>query len=154
MAKASDNIFARLILAMRTTNTTTPSDSSWHLFAKANGVFAIASNGVAVGPFAAASSGSVTLITDTLLGSDTANFDFTSETVPGTSDKHAPVQIIAWAIDPRRTIESSPTSSPLRFTVEVSGANSTVSGTRCSRGQGRHRSQKTWRDVTYGRAVA
>lgn len=82
MAKASDNIFARLILAMRTTNTTTPSDSSWHLFAKANGVFAIASNGVAVGPFAAASSGSVTLITDTLLGSDTANFDFTS--IPGT----------------------------------------------------------------------
>lgn len=77
--KASDNVFARLILAMRTSNLSAPSDSSWQLFAKADGVYARSSNTV-VGPLAAggAGSGSITAsgytqTTARLLGRTTAS---------------------------------------------------------------------------------
>ena len=58
MAKASDNVFPKIIEAMQTTNPAAPSDSTWKIFAKADGIYARSSNAT-VGPFAT-SSGSLT----------------------------------------------------------------------------------------------
>ena len=65
MAKASDNIFPKLIESMQTADPAAPSDSSWKLYAKAPGIYARSSNSV-VGPFGAASLTS----TQVFLGSD------------------------------------------------------------------------------------
>lgn len=52
MAKASDNVFPKVILGMQTSNPSAPTDSSWKTFSKADGVYARSSNTV-VGPFGA-----------------------------------------------------------------------------------------------------
>ncbi len=50
MAKASDNIFPKIIEAMQTTDPAAPSDSTWKLYAKAPGIYARSSNTI-IGPF-------------------------------------------------------------------------------------------------------
>lgn len=50
MTKASDNVFPKIIESMNTSDPAAPSDSSWKVYAKANGIFARSSNSV-VGPF-------------------------------------------------------------------------------------------------------
>lgn len=50
MAKASDNIFPKVIESMQTTDPAAPSDASWKIYAKAGGIYARSSNAV-VGPF-------------------------------------------------------------------------------------------------------
>lgn len=52
MAKASDNVFPRVILGLQTTDQAAPSDSSWRTYAKADGIYARSSNST-VGPFGA-----------------------------------------------------------------------------------------------------
>lgn len=53
MAKASDNIFPKVIEAMQTTDPAAPADASWKIYAKAPGIYARSSNAI-VGPFGAA----------------------------------------------------------------------------------------------------
>lgn len=56
MAKASDNVFPRVIYGLNSADQAAPSDSSWRLYAKANGIFARSSNSI-VGPFATSAGG-------------------------------------------------------------------------------------------------
>lgn len=58
MTKASDNIFPKVIESMNTSDPAAPTDSSWKVYAKANGIFARSSNSV-VGPFVGSTSGAV-----------------------------------------------------------------------------------------------
>lgn len=57
MAKASDNVFPKLITGVQTTDISAPTDGSWKLYSKPGGIYARSSNSV-VGPFAAASAAS------------------------------------------------------------------------------------------------
>lgn len=50
MARASDNVFPKVIHAMQTADQSAPSDASWKVYAKAGGIYARSSNSV-VGPF-------------------------------------------------------------------------------------------------------
>jgi hypothetical protein len=50
MAKASDNVFPKVIHGLNTSDPTAPSDSSWKVYAKPGGIYARSSNSV-VGPF-------------------------------------------------------------------------------------------------------
>lgn len=59
MAKASDNIFPKIIESMQTANPAAPSDSSWKIFAKADGIYARSSNAVA-GPFGSGAGATIT----------------------------------------------------------------------------------------------
>jgi hypothetical protein len=64
MTKGSDNLFPKVLLDMQTSDPAAPSDRSWKLYTKANGVFARSSNSV-VGPFVSAS-GVGSVATDTI----------------------------------------------------------------------------------------
>lgn len=57
MAKASDNLFPKVLLDTQASNPSAPSGGTWKVYAKANGVFAVGSNGTAVGPFGAGGGG-------------------------------------------------------------------------------------------------
>lgn len=57
MAKASDNVFPRVIYGMNTADQAAPADSSWRVYAKTNGIFARSSNAI-VGPFGTGGGGS------------------------------------------------------------------------------------------------
>lgn len=70
MAKASDNVFPRVIYGMNTADQAAPADSSWRVYSKANGIFARSSNAV-VGPFGATGSVSLTTVDATLSGTVT-----------------------------------------------------------------------------------
>lgn len=50
MAKASDNVFPKVLLGMQTSAPSAPADASWKMYSKANGIFARSSN-AEVGPF-------------------------------------------------------------------------------------------------------
>lgn len=70
MTKASDNVFPRVIAGMQTSDQSAPSDSSWRIYAKANGIFARSSNGI-VGPFAGSGlSNPMTTTGDVIYSSD------------------------------------------------------------------------------------
>ncbi len=74
---ASDNVFPKIIESMNTSDPAAPSDSSWKVYAKANGIFARSSNSV-VGPFGTGASGAITgtaltMSTARLLGRTTAS---------------------------------------------------------------------------------
>lgn len=62
MAKASDNVFPKVILGPLGTPSA-PSDASWKLFPRADGIYAISSN-TTVGPFGASGSGIASTIVD------------------------------------------------------------------------------------------
>lgn len=62
MAKVDDNVFPKIIADMQTSDPAAPTDRSWKLYSKANGIFARSSNSV-VGPFAG---GSGSVATDTI----------------------------------------------------------------------------------------
>jgi hypothetical protein len=53
MAKASDNVFPKVITAVQVTDIAAPSDGSWKVYSKPGGIYARSSNSV-VGPFGAA----------------------------------------------------------------------------------------------------
>jgi hypothetical protein len=62
MAKASDNVFPKVITAVQSTDIAAPSDGSWKLYSKPGGIYARSSNSV-VGPFAtSAAAGAMTRI--------------------------------------------------------------------------------------------
>lgn len=55
MAKVDDNVFPKIIESMNTTDQAAPTDATWKLYAKANGIFARSSNSI-VGPFVSSAS--------------------------------------------------------------------------------------------------
>lgn len=91
MTKASDNIYPKVLLDFNSSNPAAPSDASWKMFAKADGVYARSSNTV-LGPFGGASSGdafysmpTVTNYVGQYQGSSTTNA--LTVTAPATTDK-------------------------------------------------------------------
>lgn len=60
MAKASDNVFPRVIHGHNSADQGAPSDASWRVYAKSDGIYARSSNAI-VGPFGAAGSSGVTV---------------------------------------------------------------------------------------------
>ena len=83
MAKASDNIFPKIIESMNTSDPAAPSDSSWKLYAKAPGIYARSSNAI-VGPFAAGISDPMTTRGDIIVRNSS---NVTARLAIGTSGK-------------------------------------------------------------------
>lgn len=79
MAKVDDNYFPKIIADMQTTDPAAPTDRSWKLYSKANGVFARSSNTI-VGPLAAASGAAAGALVflEAHTASSSATLDFTS----------------------------------------------------------------------------
>lgn len=60
MAKASDNIFPKIILGVLSTDPSAPTDGSWKLYSKVDGIYARSSNSI-VGAFGSSGGGGSTL---------------------------------------------------------------------------------------------
>lgn len=79
MAKASDNVFPKLIYGTQTTNPAAPTDGSWKTFSKVDGIYARSSNTV-VGPFGTAGAGAAGgfIFLEAHTASTSATLDFTT----------------------------------------------------------------------------
>jgi hypothetical protein len=103
VAKASDNVFPKLIESMQTADPAAPSDSSWKVYAKAGGIYARSSNSV-VGPFgtvggSGATGSEVKLSADVTMSSINTFYDGPSVSLNGTYVLLAQVAFMTTAAD-------------------------------------------------------
>lgn len=129
MAKASDNVFPKVILGMNTTDPAAPADSSWKVYSKANGVFARSSNSI-VGPLGGSGSGLTNPMTTTgdiiystdnsgtaarlAVGSNGQVLRTTSSSIPG------------WAVPPGFEFDYSQFTAAVSITATTEGTSNTV----------------------------
>lgn len=128
MAKASDNIFPRVIYGLNTADQAAPSDSSWRVYAKANGIFARSSNSV-IGPFASTSgtmTNPMTTTGDTVYSSDNSGTPTRLSIGSNGSFKHSTGTLPDWVTPPGTEIYYSEVGASVSVTATTEGTANTV----------------------------